>query len=223
MTKFFYNILFTPNETFASSFKVISDAGYTLIHPDEHIITGVIDSEPFESDNQKRALDIISEKGGILKLWGKSINPALWLNHSDLQLSELSVIIDKSYFTDANCELISEHMKNLFTELCKKTGAVYGYADDEHSCRIFGYDSNIENIISGKEPVLSWLNYFSSSYLEKIGGRKVFQNFNCKISEIPTYGIMVSFFNHPWEADLAEIQLLNEKWKEEQIFKDILK
>ncbi len=224
MPNYFYNILFSGDSKFNSIIEIISQAGYTLLNPEEQVITGIIDSEEFESDNKDKVQQALSEKGGLLRLWGKSINLSLWFEVNS-PLREISVIAEQAYFTEnnPNREFVSEHLKKIFSELCKKTTSVYGYADDEHSCKVFGYDSNIENINTGKEPVLSWFNYFSTDYLEKIGGKKIFQNFNCNITEINSGGILVSFFNHPWEADFVEIQLLNEKWKEEHIFRDILK
>lgn len=226
----YYNFVFplaedTEQETLENFISLIKNSNYNLFSPDDNLIIGVIGSEAFEADNQEQVIKDIAEQGGLIKLWGKSLDISLWFNRIDYRFGEASIIVDDSYFSEdsANREFISEYFNNLFIETAKNLKADFAYVIDQYKNDIFDFESNSQLVSTNGTPVISWLNYFSNDYFEQVGGKRVLKDFNFDITEIHPTGLLVTFFTHPWQVDILELELLNEKWREIQIFKDILK
>ena len=235
----FYTLLikkqkFLGDERFTSVVEASEALGFTVKNP----VTGLISyitkdgTEWADFDNLEDTGKVISQSGGTLQLWKHDVDIGLTFDHSGEgqaatihglglddkpHLGSISLLIDDTHFKDRVAgESLANDIKRLFVELCVNLGAVYGYSIDENLFEWLMHRWHIhQDVKSQKKPsVLCWLNYFEGHYISKIGMEKL-RNFDCKITEIPSTGVIVSFFESPREVRIPVMQKINEKWWKE--------
>lgn len=200
---------------FNTIMNIIKQSGFIPFNPETGLITGIYNSVPFESDNYLKVSELLCKEGGIIELWHDNISVFLFLEYKDNQTTLISIIVNKSLFEIVKKRnWLSENIKTLFIELCRQLRPYYAYSgDDDIYPEIVSEEINNQGFAGVKPDILYWINYFDINFLERIGGIDTFKSFACKINEIPGTGSFVSFTEYPWEFNLENLQLINDKWQ----------
>jgi hypothetical protein len=98
----------------------------------------------------------------------------------------------------------SNIVKQIFKKLCVEFNAVYAYStNDQIDEEFYWLDkewSLAEDVQNHQKPkFISWLNYFSAEYFDAIG-EDVFLQAKCSLERVTPHGVIVSVFDHPWQA-----------------------
>lgn len=225
----FYNILLSPqitisNESINKILSLAKSVGYSTMNP----ITGMISimstdgMEEFKFDQVPEAINFLSSDGGLLSLWDDDVDIGLWIDrsntmmdlHNPSNLREISIIIAHHHFRDPTTRLkVANNVQKLFIDLCKILEPIYGYSVDEPTMEIFADRLYGQGSIwsYGKPSVLFWLNYFSHRQVSQ-NEIDIFKSLGGIIAELSS-GIIVSFFDYPWDVDINMLQSVNDRWR----------
>lgn len=227
-------------EKIGDTLKAAEAVGYFAQHPrtGQFWLTKVVgnDMKEFKLDDPVEVIELLGNFGGLLHLWKRETND--W--SIDISLSfdptgddeariirvlhlqdtptfgSISIVVDSTWFRPDASERwrVAQDLQKLFSHLCVKLESVYGYSVDEHTIEYFAHDFHLHSDARDrrKPSVLFWLNYFAAEHSVQIGGAGVFRQVGGKVIELPT-GILVSFFEHPWEVGIAKLRAINERWR----------
>jgi hypothetical protein len=168
----------------------------------------------------------LEAEGGALQLWKGEIDALLAFHpagspHVSAGLasapdgwSRVVLSIDGSFFRDeAIRTLVAADMLEIFVGLCERLGAVYGLSWEEGAAEAFSEASErlASSVVArGKPPLLFWMNYFRREYFQWLDAA-LFSRVGGWVTIHPQ-GLLVSFFDLPWEADLGRLREVNQRW-----------
>jgi hypothetical protein len=216
----FYEFEFPEGMVFSTDlFKILEGIfiqnGFSLINSETGLITGIYNSEPFESENYLKAIGLVCGDGGILDFWNEEENISILLDYEINNRTLLSIILNKALFDNKDTRIgLSDSLLSIFTELCNKFEPDFAYSvDDQIYPEISSEEINYQGFPAIKPETLFWLNYFAIKTIRGLGGEEIFNSFPCKIKNISGNGFIIIFSEHPWELNSAFMQNINNKWQ----------
>ena len=129
-------------------------------------------------DSERTLLDLLAESGGLVTLWdsaGDDID--LW---TDPEILTISIGVSRSLRAEEHGteDARTGILEQMFSEVCTRLGAWYGYSTDEWSMEgrfLIGEEladalaRHERTIRAGDMPyILFWVNYFSETYWKRL-------------------------------------------------------
>lgn len=240
MNAWSYSLLFLQHETLSTSairevLQLIVARGYSATNPLTGFVEGMKSGgmEEFEFRRLPETVEFLNANGGLLYLWKTSADIWLWFDppsatarwaESNLEhdgeviLKKSSISVEETCFWPDNPDRweIAADLQQLFIQLCGYLDAPYGYSSDENATEALASEMSqmnvYEDVRSRHLPaVLFWLQYFSDDYavhldlgaLADLGGI---------VQQLPS-GVLVKFFDYPWNVNLDVLVDINRKWR----------
>jgi hypothetical protein len=234
-----YNLLLAEPEQptlelLDSIFQIVRANGYSAKNPVSGFFAGMQFGglREFAFDTQDKAATFLSRKGGNLQLWKGNVDIGLNVEVRHLKqaqgenarnslstamLESLSIVVDNTFFRYGDNGAASMEaaldMQMMFLDLCGLLQVPYGYSADEDILEVFlGKLPMVSDLINyGTPRFLFWLQYFSTSCL----GTDLLQDLST-LGATPIEvdkGVLVKFFDYPWEVDVSKLTDLNRRWQ----------
>lgn len=195
----------------------VSDALYAASFFGPQRIIGICHDgmDELEFKDFETAKDTLLTKGGLITLWNEPEND--WYPDIDIVFNptgelSLGVTYDLGKYDQDDVQRARD-LKGLFVALCKRLEPVYGYSRDEWRLEAAFSEKDLvkewerfERAIRNLDPppILFWLNYFSSSYLDRIGDLSL-ESVPHNREDVPG-GAFIYLAEHPWEAPIPIVR-----------------
>jgi hypothetical protein len=179
-----------------------------------------------EHTSAEEAWAELEAEGGALQLWKGEIDTLLafhpvgspqvsgGLVPAPDGWSRVVLSIDGSFFRDeAVRATVAADMLEIFVGLCERLGAAYGLSWEEGTAEAFSEaaESLASSIVTGgKPPLLFGMNYFRREHFQWLDAA-LFSRVGGWVTIYPQ-GLLVSFFDLPWEVDLGRLREVNQRW-----------
>lgn len=180
----------------------------------------------------------LSTNGGLLTLSKGEVEISISFDHPDPQVVartnelrrncaslfiETSLGVENSYYRSdtSGRERTASDTKGIFTELCTWLDSPHGYSLDENAGDQLIYEKFLYDKTdlcdcgqTNERPrVLLWMQYFSREYARKVNVPQM-RRLGGRTEEL-SKGLLVRFFDHPWEVDLRELARINKEWQQD--------
>jgi hypothetical protein len=168
----------------------------------------------------------LEAEGGALQLWKGEIDALLAFHpagspHVSAGLapapdgwSRVVLSVDGSFFRDkAVRTTVAADMLEIFVGLCERLGAAYGLCWEEETAEALSgaAESLVSSLVAGgKPPLLLWMNYFRREHFQWLD-EALFSRVGGWVTIYPQ-GLLVSFFDLPWDVDLGRLREVNQRW-----------
>lgn len=169
----------------------------------------------------------LEAEGGALQFWKGEIDALLAFHPAGRpQVSEgpspapdgwsrIVLSIDGGFFRDeAVRTAVAADMLEIFVGLCERLRAAYGFSLEEEAAETLADEvERLESSVAagGKPPLLFWVNYFRREHFPRLD-EALFSRIGGWVTIYPQ-GLLVSFFDLPWEADLGRLGEVNKRWR----------
>lgn len=215
-------------EQLALARHAAEERGYSPRTPGGRI-TGIIDLDGMgirEYTSVEEAIAGLAAAGGGLQLWKGEIDLLLtshpagsprihgMFDPTPEGWSRMVLSIDGSLFREESVRsAVAADALEIFVDLCERLGAAYGFSRDEDAAEAFSQKTGrLASSVAtgGKPPLLFWVNYFRREHflwLDEI----LFSRVGGWATSFPG-GMVVSFFDLPWEVDLEVLREVNHRW-----------
>lgn len=218
--------------------RLVEDRGYSLRNSDTGKVTGISSdgSEELEFQSPDKAIDFFAANGGGLNLWKEGIEhppvfftfqPAARLMMLDTQRNwtqgrgaadVVSFSVDNTEFRADEPDRINlaNDVENLLVAVCTELDAFYGFSADENALEmlilypvidVYGFATK-----QARPSALFWLQYFAADYTKNFNVDALVK-FGGTLQPAST-GVLLKFFDHPWDVDLKMLGKINEIWRE---------
>lgn len=168
----------------------------------------------------------LEAEGGGLQLWKEEIDALLAFHPAGSPYvseglapapdgwSRIVLSIDGSFFRDEAVRMaVAADMLEIFVGLCERLRAAYGFSLEEGAAEAFSdaAESLAAGVAAGGKPrLLFWVNYFRREHFPWLD-EALFSRVGGWVTIYPQ-GLLVSFFDLPWEADLGRLREVNQRW-----------
>ncbi len=214
-----------PEKSIGNIFECAAASGYSAINPETGRVSAMnqLGTDYLEFQNTAEAITFLASQGGLVDLWKQDINPSLSINYLSLDASEnrntastdfpgvrVSLSISDFFFhlEELPTQQIATDMKEIFENLCQLLRPAYGYSADEDFIETFldKLESYEFVVRKSSPPLLSWLNYFETTYATVLDLDRL--PFPKEVKPLST-GVMISFFDYPWHVDMSVLRSIN--------------
>ena len=215
-------------ETLAAALAVVERHGFSAYNPwtgRVSVITASGLDEDFSSVDDALAL-LLREEGGVQLWWDEvdiDFSAYSWRDAPAATESagasaipsgvRLGLGIDNTWYRQ-RVEDVATTMRQLFVDLCAQLRPLCGYSFDEDFWELLAHDSALQkDVLEQKQPsVLYWLNYYPNFYAHVVD-LGALEGLGARVTAIQN-GVVVSFFEWPWDMDVRSLVHTNQQWRE---------